>query len=60
MPDNVSFIKGNSANTEQQPKVAGQFLVETDTGNMFLDIDTSSRVQIAKGYSDFLYQQLES
>ena len=60
MPDNVSFIKGNSANTDQQPKVAGQFLVETDTGNMFLDIDTSSRVQIAKGYSDFLYQQLES
>lgn len=60
MPDNVSFIKGNSANTEQQSKVAGQFLVETDTGNMFLDIDNSSRVQIAKGYSDFLYQQLES
>lgn len=48
MADNVSFIKGPSTNADSQPKKAGQFLVETDTGNMFLDIDTtaSGRLQI--------------
>lgn len=48
MTDNVSFIKGPSTSADAQPKKVGQFLVETDTGNMFLDIDTtdSGRLQI--------------
>lgn len=42
----VSFKKGLSSLTNAQTIVAGQFLAETDTGNLFLDVDDSSRIQI--------------
>lgn len=45
MAEKVKFRRGLSTNLPSE-KVAGTFLVETDTGTMYVDDSTTSRVQI--------------
>ena len=45
MPDVVKFSKGLS-NTMPATLTPGQFLIQTDTGNMYLDNSSTERVQI--------------
>lgn len=39
-------VKGTKANIDKTPKVAGQLLIATDTGQMFLDISNQERVAV--------------
>lgn len=44
--ENVTFSKGISSELPSQ-KQGGQFLVETDTGNMYLDVDDTTRIKVS-------------
>ena len=44
--ENVTFSKGISSELPSQ-KQGGQFLIETDTGNMYLDVDDTTRIKVS-------------
>lgn len=46
MADKIKFSKGLSSAMGNVTKTAGQFLLQTDTGNLFVDLSASSRLQI--------------
>ena len=46
MADKVIFSKGLSSAMENVAKNAGQLLLQTDTGNLFVDLSSTSRLQV--------------
>lgn len=46
----VSFMRGDSS-TIPNTHVAGRFLIETDTGNAYLDISNSERVSLTNTHN---------
>lgn len=43
--ENVTFSKGTSQELPEEI-LGGRFLVETDTGDMYLDVDDTTRIKI--------------
>ena len=46
MADKIKFSKGLSSAMGNVAKNAGQFLLQTDTGNLFVDLSSTSRLQV--------------
>ena len=46
MADKIKFSKGLSSAMGKVAKNAGQFLLQTDTGNLFVDLSSTSRLQV--------------
>lgn len=46
MADKIKFSKGLSSAMGNVVKNAGQFLLQTDTGNLFVDLSSTSRLQV--------------
>ena len=46
MADKIKFSKGLSSAMGSVAKNPGQFLLQTDTGNLFVDLSSTSRLQI--------------
>ena len=46
MADNIKFSKGLSSAMGNVAKNPGQFLLQTDTGNLFVDLSSTSRLQV--------------
>jgi hypothetical protein len=49
MADKIKFSKGLSSAMGNVAKNAGQFLLQTDTGNLFVDLSSTSRLQVKDG-----------
>lgn len=49
MADKIKFSKGLSSAMGNVAKNPGQFLLQTDTGNLFVDLSSTSRLQIKDG-----------
>lgn len=46
MADKIKFSKGLSSAMGKVAKNPGQFLLQTDTGNLFVDLSSTSRLQV--------------
>ena len=46
MADKIKFSKGLSSAMENVAKNPGQLLLQTDTGNLFVDLSSTSRLQV--------------
>ena len=46
MADKIKFSKGLSSAMGKVAKHPGQFLLQTDTGNLFVDLSSTSRLQV--------------
>lgn len=46
MADKIKFSKGLSSAMRNVAKNPGQFLLQTDTGNLFVDLSSTSRLQV--------------
>lgn len=46
MADKIKFSKGLSSAMGEVAKNPGQFLLQTDTGNLFVDLSSTSRLQV--------------
>ena len=49
MADKIKFSKGLSSAMGNVAKNPGQFLLQTDTGNLFVDLSSTSRLQVKDG-----------
>ena len=50
-------VKGTSTNIEKTAKAAGQLLIATDTGQMYLDVSNQDRISIGGSGVQILYAQ---
>lgn len=57
MSDQFKPIKGAQKNIDKTPKVAGQWLIATDSGQMYLDLSNKERISIGGSGVSVIYAE---